>query len=363
VYTGAAYSTVADDRGRLAAIIENVSNNELLYENREVIGEISYRHLGPVTWEEALTASNRQFRHVGQDGLIYLEIHATQEKAAGRPVTGALVHAYDGKRSISYQEGGTAAIDRGVRHEHPQIVRPHTILLYFAEVRYPLSTFLKGREAILAHPNGAGFVSNPFAVRYLGEEQVGGLSCHKIAADFFSSRGGQKPERTVRRFLWLAPARNYLPVKEMCYELRLSAEIPTGEGVLEDLREIAPGVWFPFSAVYTAYDKNILVNQKRRAPTWKQTWTIKSASLDPKYEIGLFRDIAMPDGTSVAESEGGKYVRTYISGSREDPDAGTTVRAPSVSALIRWGVVLASVLAFGAFAVVWCLRKKAHAPR
>ena len=52
--------------------------------------------------------------------------------------------------------------------------------------------------------------------------------------------------------LWLAIDRNYLPIRQEAYTYHYSKSDPVGVGVAKDLREIAPGIWFPFAAEITA---------------------------------------------------------------------------------------------------------------
>jgi hypothetical protein len=331
----------------LPQIIENIRQNELLYENREVIGEMTFELLRPVPqgFEDMdLAEAREEFRHVGQQGMIYFQVNGYQKTMKSEHITDAL-QGYDGEKTTTYEQRQAAVIRHGTRFEDIRILRPHALLLYSEFVGFPLSTFLKGEKAILAHPNGGGFKQHRIRPTYVGDEEALGFTCHKISIDLLWSWKGEEPkEVTARRVLWIAPERNYLPVKQVAYTLNISPDKPLEEAVVEELREVVPGVWFPYRTVLTGYDHEIMARQQRPLLAWRRTWTIKQASLDPEYDISLFRDIPIPDGTPVREYANDLFVRKYLQGrplTASSPNGGPQEVVVG-SSLARWALFVVS---------------------
>ena len=325
-----------DGEGVLTQIINNVRQNELLYENREVIGEMAFELLRPVPpgFENMdLADAHEEYRHVGQGGLIYFSFDGYEANMKSRQVTGT-VQGYDGVRTTIYEKRAQIGnIKVGIRYEDPRILRPHVLLLFSEFVSVPLSTFLKGDQAILAHPNGIGFEQKRVRPAYAGEEEALGFSCHKISVDLLWGLEEEEPtEVTARRVLWISPERNYLPLRQVCYNLDVSAHTPLEESYVEDLREISAGVWFPYRTVLTGYDRDALALEKRQLPAWRRTWTIEEASLDPSYDISLFRDISIPDGRPVYEEVNGEVVGKYVQGGHAFPAPASADRGLAPSA-------------------------------
>ena len=84
-----------------------------------------------------------------------------------------------------------------------------------------------------------------------GEEECDGLKCQKIRLVNSISKSGSTHDSCV---LWIAEQRNFLPIRKVAFTHRWSATIPIGESIAKDLREIKPGVWFPFNVETTAYN-------------------------------------------------------------------------------------------------------------
>jgi hypothetical protein len=93
------------------------------------------------------------------------------------------------------------------------------------------------------------------------------------------------------------------------YTLRWSKDVPISDGVAEDLREIKPGVWFPFSIRVTAYNQYALKSLEKREVQWRERYDVQKVSLSPKYERDFFSSLFIPEGTEVEEVKDGKTVR------------------------------------------------------
>jgi hypothetical protein len=128
-----------------------------------------------------------------------------------------------------------------------------------------------------------------------------------------------------------------------------------GEGVVEKLREIKPGVWFPSEAEVTAYNKFRIQQEGRRELQWKERYTVERAELDPKYDREFFSKVDFPDGTAVYRVENGEVVQAWRQGAPEAPGGPTAHKA-----VTRWllgiGVTVALVLA-----AAFVMSRKSHA--
>jgi hypothetical protein len=109
--------------------------------------------------------------------------------------------------------------------------------------------------------------------------------------------------------------RNYLPVKATAFSFQDSETIPLEEGALENLKEIAPGVWFPLKMVLNVYDET-LARDGKQLQTWHNAIVVDEVSVDPHHPDSFFQ-IQYPDGTNVREIDlDGKTVRTFVQGEK-----------------------------------------------
>jgi hypothetical protein len=140
-----------------------------------------------------------------------------------------------------------------------------------------------------------------FLVEYVGEDTVNDLQCAKLRLG--SLQGDEKEPKHQFFFVWLARERNYLPIRCEWVELRRSDHIPTGVSQVADLREVAPGLSFPYHVVETAYQTTgfdgtgsgqVLIN-------WRRERVVDDLNLDPDVADELFSPAA-PSGTWVSVS-------------------------------------------------------------
>jgi hypothetical protein len=173
--------------------------------------------------------------------------------------------------------------------------RPHTAL-FNNGLRRPLSDFLTSQYS-------DEFNKYRHLVEYLGEETVDGLTCEKLRLG--SLTGNQKEPKSRFLFLWLAKERNYLPVRLEGCELSRSDRLPTNICYVDDLREVAPGIWFPYHVVHLWHEAGnrdglgsgqILVDSR-------QDRAIESISLDPDAPDEIFAPL-VPAGTMVSVNGG-----------------------------------------------------------
>jgi hypothetical protein len=295
----------------LADILANVRRNEKAYENIEVVMDSTY-DIGdrkPPSKDEVIRSKVRT-RFVSQGERFRLERDGSNQDSE-RTVSLDRIRAFDGQTTRVLEQKAVGNIARE-RLQDENFVRPHLLLLRHAHVAVPFSVYLSGHEAIRAHPSGRWQPDLTMRVTYEGDERLNGLKCHKVFVDVLLKSG---EPHDGRRF-WLAEDRNYLPVKELAFTYRFSKDAPVGQGVVSDLREIKPGVWFPFKAEYTAYNKLAIQQSARQELQWRDRYTVERVALDPKYDREFFAKVEFPTGTAMYEVEGGKIIRSWRQGDR-----------------------------------------------
>src|SRR4029077_8276463 len=101
---------------------------------------------------------------------------------------------------------------------------------------------------------GYGYDSGAtLVVRERGADQFRGLRCHKIFVEAWNNGNRHSSSE-----LWLAEDRNLIPARIINHTYRQSPDLPVGEHVIEEWKELRPGVWFPMKAHTDRYDGDIL---------------------------------------------------------------------------------------------------------
>ncbi|MCH9653255.1 MAG: hypothetical protein K0U86_05075 [Planctomycetes bacterium] len=188
----------------------------------------------------------------------------------------------------------------------PNFARPHMFLMENRGPKVPLSTYLKGVKAIRAFPGpsnlGKGRVCN---VRILGIEEFLGLQCLKILIEILDPKGTPR----TRRELWLARDRNLIPVRTLSYTYKDSKDIAIAEGIVDELQEVRPGVWFPLKAHYNRFSSMTVKREGRQELSWQVKYDVKSVLLDPKIPPEMFTTLNFPLGTKVSLVKDGKLTK------------------------------------------------------
>jgi len=302
-------------------IVENVRRNEALYDDIEVSLHQSYQSKHATfsfsDGRQEITGEQKRIRHVTQKGMFRLERLGTNTVGVeAKQMTSDRVRAFDGKSTRSFDQRARGNIVAG-RSEDAEFVRPHMMLLRQPRwLHVPLSTFMEGHTAMAAHPNIQWEPELIMENTYQGEVEFQGMKCHKI---WLTTINKSKATANDRWELWLAEERNYIPVRMFGYLFGWSKEIPVGEGTVNEIREIAPGIWFPYATRVVRYDDIVIQRENRQQESWREEHVVEEVSLDPKYDIEFFRNVDFPDGTAVYEVEDRKIVRSYVQGSPEAP--------------------------------------------
>ncbi|WZP00527.1 hypothetical protein EP7_002172 [Isosphaeraceae bacterium EP7] len=311
-------SDVAARDVSLEEVIEAVREKERLYRDVEVKSKYSYVAEQPEDQyvKQALRSYTTASRSVSQGDLYYFReagARTTFEGAKGHDLDE--IAGYDGKVTRFNHNGEYANIYHG-RAESQTFYRPH-MLPFRQSVGAPLSLYLRGGKELSKHP-----LSGPYHERAIltvkldGHEAVDGIECLKIRCE---SRYRERPEDPGSLgLLWLAPSRNYLPLKFESYAVDYSSTLPMVSGRVEELREFSPGAWYPSRYKDLVYDRASL-REGKHILIRSDTIEVESVAPTGTYPVTFFGDVPIPDGLPVYEIEGEKIVKSYIQG--EAPDA------------------------------------------
>jgi hypothetical protein len=360
----------ADDM--IDTIIHNVADNEQLYGDIEVRWTETYRkhYYHPVSKSKIPQSDRFEYRSVRQGGMFFLnkegEIVGPPEKP--ETVREARRKGFDGEvtRWLEFRHGNVGNIVVGPAHDW-HIMHAHTIPLRWRRTAVPLATYLRGRDAILAHPRGQeSDVPQGLDLRatYLGEDSVGGLECHRIKIEEVRPTEAGKTRIQGHRILWLARDRNYLPVKAEAFNYFYSRDMAIETSSMTDLREIADGVWFPYQSEISVFAELALLEKKESILSWRREYLVTDVSLSPSYDVDFFRDVQFPDGTPVYEIKAGEIVRSFVQGekplsSTETPESAVRPSRWSRSQLVTLNVGCVVLLAAG---LAWRIRSARGRP-
>jgi hypothetical protein len=291
----------------MADIIENVRASELLYDNFEVVYDkqeqlLDDKRAPPM----AARSSKNQSRQVLQAGLIYFKHSHDIETLKGDVQSSDTLQGYDGEKTRILDEGKVGNVHLG-KFEDGRLFHPHLAVLSWPHGFHRLSDYIAAETS----DTGARLTWH-----IEGEETLNQLRCVRIRQESQYDSEKQRGPRTVIR-LWLAIERNYLPIKQTSTRRprkkgdAVSAK-PYGIETVEDLREIAPGIWFPLHLKTIVYEPTELYDYGREVVQNRRELRVTHVDPNPKYDISLFREIRFPPGIPVYTVRDGKIIGTEI---------------------------------------------------
>jgi len=289
-------SPAESKKQRFAKIIQQVREHEKRYQNLETVirRTITIPEKHTTGWK--FSKSEETYRTVQQGDLLYLAGEDVKHLLTGDKVTFRRLSAYDGEKTTSIEYGNSVNIHER-RYEPSQLFPPHCWGMFHLEINFPLSVLLEGTTAMKKHPKvrrlpaeGVSiFAFNKVECQFEKEEVVGDLNCLKIRC----KRWYDTKDPPLIHFLWLAPERNYLCVKTKSLFRNGDENFPSGESVVEEFKEIAPGLWLPGKVVVKEYDYKAAGQQKREVRTTRSQ-NLQQATLKPQHPLTLFTNVEIP---------------------------------------------------------------------
>ncbi len=332
---------------RLVELTENIRRAEKLYSDIEVRVHTAY-DIGtrkPSSENEVIT-KQYDTRFISQGD--YFRLERVGNSTSSRTITVDRIRAFDGETTRVLEQGAVGNITTG-RIEDEGFIKPHLLVIRHTDLAVPFSVYLAGEDAVRGHVNGRLAENLGMAVTYLGEEDFDGIACEKVLVNVLSKPSGTPHDG---RIFWIAASRNYLPIRQQAFTYRFSKDIPVGESIARDLREVSPGVWFPFDVEVNSYDKFKIQETAEQHLQWKYRYLTEAVSLTPDYPKSFFSTVNFPINTAVYQVEDDKIIKSWRHGAPE-ADGGRTS-----STIGRWGgiILLNSALAIIALGV-WHFRR------
>jgi hypothetical protein len=331
----------ANSRARLAEIVEKVTENEALYSNIAVTLQKEYRHSesnrtgvamlgGPANAAEdgsndfSAPVSTREERislaqngktwysqrrdDLGLDGAV---IRTSEELEVGDGEWLRKSYQYSGAWPENRPPSSFATIKIG-GFSGAAIHRPHALFERDYKSPRPLSELLTSKW----EDENNGYAME---VQYLGEDDRNGHPCEVV------SLRTMIPPTTgpyYIRLLWLAKDRNYLPIRMEGHEPAWSSVLPTGLITAGDLREIAPGVWFPYRQWSIAFKKGSEgdLAAGRLAVLHRTDYRVQKVELNPKVPSEKFSEFTVPAGTQISvQNATGRPIGRFVQESMGTP--------------------------------------------
>ena len=97
------------------------------------------------------------------------------------------------------------------------------------------------------------------------------------------------------QYLWLATERNYFCVKEqLSWPKSMFGGLTLHEMHVDELREVAPGLWFPMKLTVVDYDAQAMRQTKKQVVGRRFEMTVEKVDLAPHHDAAFFRDVTIP---------------------------------------------------------------------
>lgn len=337
-------------------IIANVEANELLYNNIEIVYVMGTKQVNEnriLPPDRAYAVRTIRYRSVLQKSLLRVEFQDQGVVASGKQAPRAnLVAGYDGEITRINQNNSIYNIVHN-RKEVEGLLRPHN-LTFGTSMYAPLSVWLRGGETLRKHPGAqVGWGQADIRPKYVGEEVIRGIRCHKLLCECFfpDGKGGFNLVETIT--LWLSPTYNYLPVQAECVKTN-KPQCPLALVACEDFREIQEGIWFPFKTTITKFD-NWASTAENRIVDHVETYTMSLVKLDPGYPVSFFQDVPIPDGAMVYEITNGVISKGY----RHEDSSVTPAPDPDPQRR-RWIWLVLGVTFVLAIICIYFVRRRGH---
>lgn len=309
------FSFASEDE--LKGIIESVKQNESLYNNIEYIVHIKYS-TGKYMFKspDVYTSRQESIHGVLQNGKFRVEVEEEMTLGNGTDSSYEDIQMFDGEKTRFLRDKSLGNIFTGKKIPENHLP-PHNLMLHRSTLVAPLSVLLTGSQAMQADPLQKSDPDYFFEAKYIGEKEFNGLVCHLVSL----TSGRLKPEKkaTVKKVFWLVESKNYLPVRIQHYSLKVSNEIVSAEGSIDEFKEVEPGLWFPIKGSYTVYNKPLLKSERKQVLQWRDDFEVETVLFNPDYELSFFNDLEFPDGVAVYEIENDEIVNSYSQGALADP--------------------------------------------
>jgi hypothetical protein len=279
-----------------ALVARAVAANEALYGDIDVCYRLEYRLADRRRGGEIRTPGGEAFARlilkqdattrVVRRGDLYRVLTTTSTDAGDTPTTRVTGEAFDGKQTRARYGDHTEA-QAGLGRVPQEVYFPHLWASAPWFEKFPLSAFLAGGETWDKHPGrdsayeGMTVVRNLLTPGVVGDEPCVVVRCAIARAGVL----------TGVSYYWLAPGKNYLPVRVESYLRYYSATMPVQVVTAGDFRELRPGVWIPSRITKVVNQELELRDNERMVVSNTTITTVTRAILAPNHDRAFFRDL------------------------------------------------------------------------
>lgn len=293
-------------------VIKRIAESEKLYENMEV--KYTY-HVIPVRDDplgppNMVVKSQISKNHSVQQGTkIRVDSSSSGILVNGKEGKSSGIHAFDGNKT-RVKEGGVFNIHDS-KIESRLIFRPHSYI-FGGNLFAPLSVWLEGKESLRKHPGAFyGWTEAEVKSEVKSVEKINGIKCIKI-----ESKCKDVTEKNLdigTATVWVAPEKNYLPVKVVYVNARFP-DIVQIDANSSGFFECEPNVWVPKRIIFNYYDV-IESKAKEQVVDHKEMLEVSEVNTRPEYPYSFFSDIKPDQNMVTYEVSNGKITKGYLGSS------------------------------------------------
>jgi hypothetical protein len=296
----------------LREVVECVRSNEALYKN------IKYNYQDYYVLDDRATAmkvpiftksSAVKKSYYQKDRSVRLIEYINSVGVSGRSSNRSFETISDGSHvfKIANETHVNLVVDppgpRDYLHVHSLLGKDKLFL------DFPLSEYIQGGSELKKYKRMKNF---DVESKVLGIEKIDDETCVKVLVEITDRYPNGRIEWD-RVTLWLAIAKNYLPVRFDGRASRVDGEL-TCEGRVERFDQIDQGVWFPVKMVVLTHDEFGYPKTHQSPVVGEQRIEITNVELNPKYPDHIFEDRKIPIGAVVYKLKDNKIIEKYKNG-------------------------------------------------
>jgi hypothetical protein len=315
--------SVSADDAIIKRLSANIRSNEQLYHNIDVEYDEDYSCSEPLpALARGLKRYHVQGRQVSQ-GQFYLSRKTLSQYYVNNdvPQTHEMFTGFDGKVT-RVLAGNIGNIRQGQVGGFAPF-SPHSFIFEPANIRIAFASFVMGGKAVADDPFAGPMKTDVVRTTLLGVEIMDGRPMDKVKIENLSADSKSLPDYYYH--IWLDRERNYLPYKAEGYR-KWSEKLPAKPSAIytiQDVRQIADGVWMPHKITIIGYDQEALFTSDKQVVRTQMERKVTKVQLSPKHDLSLFSNVVFPKGTSMYEMNGDIILRRYVKGEESKPEEKT----------------------------------------
>ena len=325
----------------LEAIASEIIKHDLLFKNVEAkfVLESRIHAKPPAALRKLLEQAEEapvEIHIVRQGKWKYIKVTYFHTDAPSTTV----IAAYDGNRHSELRENTHLVISDRWQSPLLYAVPPHLFVWSAWGFRYKdvkdLFVPLKNDSPKASRPN--------FTIQ---RTRLNDVECFLVEKQI--KKNSQGPV-FVDRFFFV-PKYNYLATRAECFSTKKDKIIRIAESYANDWREVAPGIWLPFQAVYRTYCAPEIYGHN--GLHGEMVFRVLSVNLNPNYPKSFFSNVPMPTDGVIETYRGGRLVSRQVVGNPQDEDAGKQGLPPwawLAGNLLLFALLLAVYLRYRGFA-------------